>query len=115
MNLKDFFESEKYRIIEPDAFFTKRVVARLQAVRVPRSGIWETLSASTKPVLAVALFMILCFLAIQLFIPEIPQRGIVESVFDDEQSPDESLIYNDTDVPARQVVLQQLIGGEDGR
>jgi hypothetical protein len=70
---------------------------------------------STRPVLALALALILCFLAIELFIPQLPQRGVVESVFESEQSPDESLIYNDTDVPARQVVLQQLIAGEDGK
>src|SRR5690242_8622454 len=114
MNLKDFFESEKSRVIQPDAFFSKRVVARLYALH-PKSGISELLMKSARPVFALAIFMILCFLAIDLFIPQMPQQGVVESVFESEQSPDESLIYNDSDIPARQVVLQQLIGGEDGK
>ena len=114
MSLKGFFESEKSRVIQPDAFFSKRVIARLYAIQ-PKSGIWEMLPNSTRPVLALAIFIILCFLAVDLFIPQMPQQGVVESVFESEQSPDESLIYNDTDVPARQVVLQQLIAGEDGR
>src|SRR5215470_8182268 len=102
MNLKNFFESEKSRVFMPDAFFTKRVMARLHGVH-RKLGFWETMPGSTRPVLALALVLILCFLAIELFIPQMPQRGVVESVFEAEQSPDESLIYNDTEVPARQV------------
>ena len=99
----------------PDAFFTKRVMARLYGIH-RKLGFWETMPGSTRPVLALALALILCFLAIELFIPQMPQRGVVESVFEVEQSSDESLIYNDTDVPAAsQVVLQQLIAVEDGK
>jgi len=115
MNLKGFFESERSRVFVPDAFFTKRVMARFHGAHSWKSGIWEMMPSSTRPVLALALALILCFLAIELFIPQMPQRGVVESVFESEQSPDESLIYNDSDVPARQVVLQQLIAGEDGK
>ena len=114
MNLKNFFESEKSKVFTPDAFFTKRVMARLYGAQ-RKLGVWEIMPTSTRPVLALALALILCFLAIELFIPQMPERGVVESVFEAEESPDESLIYNDTDVPARQVVLQQLIAGEDGK
>jgi hypothetical protein len=112
MNLRNFFESEKSRVYAPDAFFTKRVMARFHGVPSWKSGIWEMMPSSTRPVLALALALILCFIAIELFIPQMPQRGVVESVLESEQSPVESLLYNDTDVPARQVVLQ-LIAGED--
>jgi len=115
MNLKEFFESEKSRVFVPDTFFTKRVMARLGGASTWKSGIWEIMSGSARPVLALALVLILCFVAIELFVPQTPQRGVVESVLESEQSPVESLIYNDTDVPARQVVLQQLIAGEDER
>ncbi len=115
MNLKQFFESEKSRVFVPDTFFTKRVMARLQGVSTWKYGIWELMPNSTRQVLALALALILCFVAIELFIPQTPQRGVVESVLESEESPVESLIYNDTDVPARQVVLQQLIAGEDER
>ncbi len=113
MNLKRFFEVEKSRVFAPDASFTKRVMARLNGAPSWRSGIWEMMPRSTRPVLALALALILCFIAIELFIPQMPQRGVVESLLQSEQSPVESLLYNDTDVPARQVVLQQLIAGEE--
>ena len=113
MKLRTFFESEKSRVFAPDAFFTKRVMARLNGVPSWRSGIWELLPSSTRPVLALALVLILSFIAIELFIPQMPQREVVESLFESEQSPVENLLYKDTDVPARQVVLQQLISGED--
>jgi hypothetical protein len=113
MNLGKFFESEKSRVFVPDTFFTKRVVARLRGSPPWKSGIWEMMPSSARPVLALALALILCFIAIELFIPQMPQRGVVESVVESEQSPVESLLYNDTDVPARLVVLQQLIAEED--
>jgi hypothetical protein len=115
MNLRQFFESEKSRVFVPDTFFTKRVMARLHRASTRKSGIWELMPSSTRQVLALALVLILCFVAIELFVPQTPQRGVVESVVESEQSPVENLLYNDTDVPARQVVLQQLIAGEDER
>jgi hypothetical protein len=115
MNLKEFFEAEKSRVFVPDAFFTKRVMARLHGPSTWKFGIWEIMPGSTRQVLALALALILCFIVIEWFVPQTPQRGVVESVFESEESPVESLLYNDTDVPARQVVLQQLIVGEDER
>jgi hypothetical protein len=113
MNLKDFFEEEKKRVFEPDAFFTERMMARLEEASAWKYGIWEIMPNSMRPVLAVALALILCFVTIELFIPQIPQRGVVESFLEPEQSPAESFLYNETDIPARQVVLQQLITSED--
>jgi hypothetical protein len=106
--LRDFFEAEKKRIVAPGPFFTARVMARLKQ-RAAENGIWDMMPRSTRPVLAVALALILCFVVIEFFIPELPQRGVVESFLESEQSPAESFLYNDTDIPARQVVLQQLI------
>jgi hypothetical protein len=106
--LRDFFEAERKRIIAPGPFFTARVMARLKQVAA-ENGIWDMMPRSTRPVLAVALALILCFVVIEFFIPQLPQRGVVESFLESEESPAESFLYNDTDVPARQVVLQQLI------
>ena len=106
--LRDFFEAEKKRIVAPGPFFTARVMARLKQ-RAAENGIWDMMPRSTRPVLAVALALILCFVVIEFFIPELPQRGVVESFLESEQSPAESFLYNDTDIPARQVVLQELI------
>jgi hypothetical protein len=108
-HLKDFFASERKKVFEPDEFFTKRVMARLSDGK-ERSfrdfGIWEALTNSTMPVLAIALLLILCFIAVDLFIPQMPQRGMVESFLAPEQNSTESFLYNDTDVPSRQIVLE---------
>ena len=75
-------------------------------------GIWEAITSSIRPVLAVALMLILCFIAVELFVPQLPQSGMVESFLAPEQNPAESFIYNDTEVPS-QVVLEQLIALEE--
>jgi len=59
--LKDFFDAERKRVFEPDAFFAKRVVARLNEGVKQDYGIWDMIPSSTRPVLAVALALILCF------------------------------------------------------
>jgi hypothetical protein len=111
--LKEFFDAERKRVFEPDAFFAKRVVARLSDGVAQDYGVWDIVPSYTRPVLAVALALILCFGAVELFVPQMPQRGIVESFLEPEQSPAQSFLYNDTDVPSRQDVLDQLIAPED--
>ena len=110
---KDFFEAEKKRVFAPDAFFTKRVMARLKESSAWEYGIWEIMPHSTRPVLALALVLILCFVLVEMFVPQLPQRGMIESFLEPEQSPAESFLYNETDIPTRQVVLQQLITPEE--
>jgi hypothetical protein len=46
-------------------------------------------------------------------VPQLPERGMVESFLAPEQSPGESFLYNDTDVPSRQDVLHDLIELEE--
>lgn len=111
--LRKFFESEKKRIFEPDAFFTQRVMARLNDGSAWEYGIWEITPRSMRPVLALALALILCFVTVELVIPQMPQNGVVESFLEPEQSPAASFVFNDTGVPARDVVLQQMIGPEE--
>jgi len=111
--LNEFFELERKRIIEPDTYFTQRVMARLNEPATQDFGIWDIVPSSTRPVLAMALVLILCFVAAEVFIPQMPQRGVIESFLETEQNPTESFLYNDTDVPSRQVVMQQLIEPED--
>lgn len=110
--LKDFFEAEKKRVFEPDAFFAQRVLARLDERRVPDFGIWDVVPSSIRPVLAVGVMLILGFVAIETFVPQMPQRGMVEAVLEPEQSPAESFLYNEADAPSRQDVLEQLISPE---
>ena len=111
--LKHFFDAERKRIIEPDTYFTQRVMARLNERTAQNFGIWDILPTSTRPVLAIALALILCFLAVETFVPQLPQRGMVESFLETEQSPAESFLYSDTDVPSRPDVLKDLISLED--
>src|SRR5215831_15762660 len=104
--LNEFFELERKRVIEPDAYFTQRVMARLNEPATQDFGIWDIVPASTRPVLAIALVLIVCFLAAEVFIPQmpqLPQRGMTELFLATEQNPAESFLYNDTDVPSRQV------------
>jgi len=111
--LRKFFESEKKRIFEPDAFFSERVMARLTEGSAWEYGIWEIIPNSARPVLAMALALILCFVLAELWIPQMPQSGVVESFLEAEQSVAESFVYNDTGVPAREVVMQQMIAPEE--
>ena len=60
--LKDFFNAERKRVFEPDPFFAKRVMARLNAGAARQYGIWDIVPGSTRPVLATALVMILALL-----------------------------------------------------
>jgi len=115
--LKDFFDAERKRVLEPDAFFSQRVMARFDERSRKKAaqdvGFWEAVPGSTRPVLALALVLILCFFAVEMFIPQVPQSGMVESFLAPEQSPAESFLYNDSDVPSRQDVLEQLIAPEE--
>ena len=110
---KDLFDAERKRVFEPDAFFTQRVMARLDEGAAHDFGIWDIVPNSTRPVLALALMLILCFVAVELFVPQMPQRGMVESFLESEQNPAESFLYNEADVLTRQDVLEQLIALED--
>ena len=112
-SFREFFEAERKRVIEPDTFFTQRVMARLGDNQLREAGFWDIIPGSTRPVLALALVLILCFVAAEMFVPQLPQRGMVESFLAPDQNPAESFLYNDTDVPSRQDVLQQLIAPEE--
>jgi hypothetical protein len=113
--LKDFFESERKRVLTPDAFFTQRVMARLDERRPADFGIWEIVPSSSRPVLAFALMLILCFVMVEVFLPQEPERGMVEAYLETEQSPADSFLYSDPDLPSHQEVLQQVIALEDER
>jgi hypothetical protein len=111
--LGDFFDVERKRVYEPDAYFTQRVMARLNTRVVQECGIWDIIPTSTRPVLALALMLIICFVVVDVFIPQLPQRGMIESFLESEQNPAESFLYSGTDMPSRQDVMQQLIAPED--
>jgi hypothetical protein len=111
--LKDFFEAERKRVFAPDAFFTQRVMTRLEERRSADAGIWEIVPTSSRPVLAFALMLILCFVLLEVFVPQEPERGMVEAFLEPEQSPVESFLYSEPDLPSHQEVLQQVIALEE--
>jgi len=115
--MKEFFELERKRVFKPDVYFTHRVMARLDQNRREGStaemGFWDVVPGSTRPVLALALMLILCFIAVEMFVPQLPQHGMVESFLAPDQNPAESFLYNDTDVTSPQVVLEQVIALEE--
>lgn len=113
MNLKEFFDSERKRVHTPGPFFTSRVMARLNGGRRIEMEIWEMIPSSVRPVLALALVLIICFVAVELFVPTVPQRGMIEASFESEQKPGESLFYGEDEVPAGQELLEQLIALEE--
>ncbi len=111
--LRRFFESEKKKFFEPDAYFTDRVMARLNEAPAWEYGIWEITPRSMRPVEGMALALIVCFVFVELLIPQMPQYGVVELFLEPEQSAADSFVFNDTGVPAREVVLQQMIAPEE--
>ena len=111
-SLKDLFDEERKRVVLPGPFFTHRVMARLNTRRLQETEIWDVVPGSTRPVFAISLMLILGFLAVELMIPRVPLRGMIEASLDAEQSPAESFLYNEGEVPGREV-MEQLIALED--
>ena len=115
MNLKDFFDSERKRVFEPGPYFTSRVMARLNG-RHADIPLWEMIPNSVRPVLILALVLIIGFIAGEVVVPRVPNSGVVEASLESEQQPGEGIFYGEDDeVPNGQELLEQLIVLEDGQ
>ena len=113
--LRNFFHEEKKRVFLPPPFFTQRILARLNARRLmTESGIWELLPTCARSVFALALMLVVCFLALEMFIPRIPERGLLEAYLEPEESAAESVLYSESEVPAGQDFFE-LIALEEQR
>jgi len=112
-SVRDFLAAERKRVFAPGPFFTQRVLARLAQQRAQEAGIWEAIPISTRPVLALALTLIFCFVLVQVIIPQVPPRGMIEAYLDPDQSPAESFLYSEGEVPSQQEFLDQLIAQEE--
>jgi hypothetical protein len=109
--LKSFFEEERKRVFEPGPFFTQRVMAQLDQRASAGNAIWEVVPSSARPVLAIALMLMLCFIFVEVFLPQIPQRGLIEAYLEAEQNPIESILFNtEEEAPSRQEIYVQMIG-----
>ena len=112
--LKDFFAAEKTRIFTPDPFFAARVMARLRELQNREYSIWDAIPGATRPVFGLAVVVILAFMAVQLFVPQMPDQGFVTAALEAERSQsDAPYLYSDADMPADHEVLNQLMGFED--
>src|SRR5262245_60732384 len=110
--LRDFFDEERKRIFSPGPFFAARVMARLTGRNIRETGIWEVVPTSARSVFALALLLVVCFLALEFFIPQIPDREMIEAFLEPEQTAAETILYNEDDVPAGQDFLE-MIGLEE--
>jgi len=114
--LDEFFKTERARVFEPDPYFTQRVMARLAAqISVQReNGIWDGVLSGARPVFALAMVLLLAFMAIQLFLPDVPERGPIESVLSPDQTDGEHLIFTGAD-PSSPELEKMIIIMEDGQ
>jgi len=113
--LKEFFDAERKRVFLPGPFFTERVMARWNEYRSRDFSIWDMIPNASRMVLAMALMLIFCFIAIELLVPHLPVNGMVESYVEAEMSPTETSLYSAAEVPAGGELLEQLITLEDLR
>ena len=114
--LDEFFKSERARVFEPGPYFTQRVMAGLAAhTSVQReNGIWDGVLSGARPIFALAMVLLLAFMAIQLFLPDVPERGPIESVLSPDQTDGEHLIFSGAD-PSSPELEKMIIITEDGQ
>jgi hypothetical protein len=111
--LKEFFRHERDRVFTPSPFFTHRVLESVRTLNArPDSdyGIWDLVAGLTRQVFALGLFLVAGFLAVEVFIPEVPEGGMVEAFLELEQTPGEILLYSGTDFPNREELFVEMMG-----
>jgi len=112
-SLKGFFEEEKKRVFTPDPYFSTRVLARVRESRTRENDIWAVIPGSTRPVFGLAIVLMLAFFAVQVFVPQVPERGLVTAVIEEQGQGDGSFLYSGADLPADTELLNQLIGADE--
>src|SRR5947207_3540505 len=115
-SMKDFFDDEKKQVFSPDPYFATRVMARLREAQVQSReyGIWDVIPTSARPVFGLALVLMMAFIGVQLFVPQMPEQGFVTSVLEAEQSQSEApYLYSGAEMPADHELLNQLMGFEE--
>ena len=76
----------------------------------------EMIPGSVRPVFILAVVLIIGFIAGEVFVPRVPDRGMIEASLESEQRPGEGILYGeDEEVPNGQELLEQLIVLEDGQ
>jgi hypothetical protein len=108
--LNEFFNHERQRVFQPDAYFVQRVMAGLNR-KVEDIGIWEMIPSSSGPVLVLAVALLLCFMALDEFVPVMPERGLISAVLEAEVGPVEAQVLSETE-DEDQDFIQELIAME---
>ena len=111
-SMKDFLNDEKKRVFTPDPYFHTRVMARLREVKAREFSLWDVIPGSTRSVFAAAVLLMLVFVAVQVFVPQVPERGFVDSLVEADQSTGDTYLYSGADMPADKEFLNQLMGFE---
>src|SRR3982751_1516590 len=113
--LDEFFKSERARVFEPGPYFTQRVMARVSGLSSRReNGIWDDVLSGARPVFALAMVVLLAFMAIQLFLPDMPEHGPIDAVLSPDQTDGEHLIFTGAD-PSSPELEKMIIITEDGQ
>ena len=107
--LHKFLREERKRVLEPDPYFGKRVMARLGAEGRRQKEIWDIVPSAVRPVFALALTLLLAFLTLEAFVPVAPTRSTIEAYLEPEQTTTENFLYMDADGLASRELMEQLI------
>jgi len=112
--LKQFFRKEREKVFVPSPLFAQRVLSILGKRSSTDAGIWDMVPHAARSVFTLAIGLILCFVVLEMVIPMIPEREMLEAYLESEQSVTETVLYSDSEVPAGQDFLE-LIAVEDQR
>ncbi len=108
--IEEFFRQERQRVFLPDAYFVQRVMARLSR-KAEDVGVWDMVRKPSRSVLVLAVAMLLCFFALDVFIPVMPQLGPVDMTLESEQGPVETRVLSGTEDDGQEFI-QELIAME---
>ena len=114
--MDDFFKSERIRVFEPGPYFTQRVMAGIaeRKLSLRENGIWDGVMAGARPVFALAMVVLLAFMAIQLFVPDLPDRGPIDAFLSPDQTDGEHMLYSGTEISSPELE-KMIIITEDGQ
>jgi|GEM_PF-1725346 len=114
--ISEFFKSERARVFEPGPYFAKRVMAHIagRGAAVRENAIWDGVMAGARPIFALALVLFLAIVAIQFFVPDMPERGPIDAVLSPDITDGEHLLLTGSD-PTSPELEQMIIITEDGQ
>src|SRR5262245_11252053 len=107
--LQQFFEQERKWFFEPDAGFSRRVMARVRARQLQANGFWDSVLAARRPVFGFALTLLLLLVGIHFIAPLEPSRGLIAAYLDAEATPVESLLYSETEIPSHEIIEKLMV------